>query len=55
MVLFIMEITRITNQMVEENLRTIKDKFMKDNGKMEPNKVKGFGKAIEERHTWANG
>jgi len=39
-----MGITGITNLMVEESLQIIKDKFMKDNGKMEPSKEKDSGK-----------
>lgn len=42
--LYIMVIIKITNLMDEESLLIIKDKFMKDNGRMEQSKEKVFGK-----------
>lgn len=42
--LYIMVIIKITNLMDEESLLIIKDKFMKDNGRMEKSKEKVFGK-----------
>lgn len=42
--LYIMVIIKITNLMEEESLLIIKDKFMKDNGRMEQSKEKVFGK-----------
>lgn len=50
-----MEIISIINHKVVVNLQTTKDKFMKDNGKMELNRVKGFGKVLMEKHIWVNG
>ncbi len=44
MVLYIMGITGITNLMVGESLQITKDKFMKENGKMEQNKEMDSGK-----------
>ena len=44
MVLYITVIIDVTNLMVGESLQIIKDKFMKENGKMEQSKEKDFGK-----------
>lgn len=41
--------------MEEESLQIIKDKFTKDNGRMEQNMVKDFGKVSEDKLTWVNG
>lgn len=53
--LYFMEIISIISHKVGVSLQTVKDKFMKDNGKMELNKGKVFGKVLMEKHIWVNG